>query len=285
MKKFFYQLIVLSTVLFSIGAEAAQQIEFLTYNVCYSRRAVNEYAAYSWESRRDEVYKLIQGVNPNIIFLQEILTKNMDEIPARLSDYQWHFETTNTRDGICCNGIGVKKTFMSGVEQHKFTYNFNRFEKTAEKVLGLVIGDLCLVNMHFPMEEKGRLSMAANLDQCLPANKGYRVIIAGDFNAFPAYKGAEQLDTIQKVTNTARISDLAISEITGQIATRSFIPYPYDFVPEEALKMPGKLDHIFVRGLKIADGTTPVVLDAALVEGKEFAPSDHFPLMCELVFE
>jgi hypothetical protein len=52
---------------------------------------------------------------------------------------------------------------------------------------------------------------------------------------------------------TVRISDLALSESSGEIATRSFKAYPYDIVHEEALKMPGKLDHIFVRGLKIAE--------------------------------
>lgn len=260
-------------------------INFMTYNVNYSRRATGEYSQYSWENRSEAVYQLIQGSHSNIVFLQEILTQNREEVEKNLSDYQWHFESTNAREGVCCNGIGIKKDFLPDLEQQKFSYNFNQFEKSAEKVLGLTIGDLCLLNVHCPMEEKGRMAMAANLNHSLPSDKAYRVIIAGDFNSFPDCNGAEQVETLQKVTETVRISDFAISESSGEIATRSFKAYPYDIVPEEALKMPGKLDHIFVRGIKIVDQTTPTVLDGRTVEGKDISPSDHYPIIASLVFE
>lgn len=135
------------------------------------------------------MYNLIKNSNPTIVFLQEILTKNEKEIEASLSDYQWHFEPTNSREGVCCNGIGIKNTLLIGLEQKKFSYNFNKFEQTAEKVLGLIIGDLCLLNAHCPMDEKGRMAMASNFDQCLPSDRAYQVIIAGDFNSFPDGKG------------------------------------------------------------------------------------------------
>lgn len=159
---------------------------------------------------------------------------------------------------------------MLGVKQEEFIYNFDQFDKTAEKVMGLIIGNLYLVNVHFPMEESGRLMMAEQFDKCLPSNKTYHLIIAGDFNAFPIAKGFEQLETMQKVTQTIRISDAALS--TSELATNSFKPYPFDFISEESLKMPGKLDHIFVRGFKIADETVPLVHDAKNIEGKNFAP-------------
>lgn len=263
----------------------SRQVDFMTYNVNYSRRAVNEYAQYSWENRRNDIYKLIQNANPNVIFLQEILTKNQQEVQTNLSNYQWHFESTNSREGVCCNGIGIKNTFSTDKEQKKFSYNFNKFDQTAEKVLGLIIGDLCLLNVHCPMEEKGRMAMALNLDQCIPSDRVYQVIIAGDFNAFPDCKGLEQVEVIQKVTKTVRVSDLALSESSGETATRSFKAYPYDIVPEEALKMPGKLDHIFVRGLRIVDNTTPLVLDARTVDGKDFSPSDHYPITATFVID
>jgi endonuclease/exonuclease/phosphatase family metal-dependent hydrolase len=147
------------------------------------------------------------------------------------------------------------------------------------------MGDLCLINAHFPREEKGRLAMAANLHECLPSDKSYRVIIAGDFNSFPNCKGPEQIETIRKVTETNRISDLALSEISKEIATHSFKPYPYDFVPPEALEMPGKLKHIFVKGFRITDETTPLVLDVTKMKGWDFTPSDHYPIKATLTFE
>ncbi len=141
------------------------------------------------------------------------------------------------------------------------------------------------MNCHCPMEEKGRMTMASNFDQCLPSDRVFRLIIAGDFNSFPDGRGPEQIETIQKVTGTVCISDFALSEFSGEIATRSFKAYPYDVVPEEALKMQGKLDHIFVKGLRVADNTVPLVLDARTVEGKDFSPSDHYPITVALNFE
>lgn len=257
--------------------DPANSIDFMTYNVNYSRRAINEYAQYGWENRRNDVYKLIKGANPTVLFLQEVLSKNQEEVRANLADYEWYFDPTNSRDGVCCNGIGIKRGFQQGVERKAFSYNFNKIEKTAEKVCGLVIGDLCLVNVHCPMEEKGRMAMAANLHLCVPSDREYRIIYAGDFNSFPDARGGEQIELIAKVTGTVRISDHALSESTGQIATRSFKAYPYDIVPEQALDLPGKIDHIFVKGLKVQDKTVPMVLDARCVAGKDFAPSDHYP--------
>ena len=257
-------------------------INFMTYNINYSRRAVEEYAQYSWENRRGDVYKLIQSTESDVIFLQEVLSKNQDEVQASLSEHKWYFEPTNSRDGVCCNGIGIKRSFLPQEEPREFSFNFNRFEKSAEKVMGVLIGDLCLLNAHCPMEEKGRMAMASNFNHCLPNDREYRVIIAGDFNSFPDVRGQEQVETISTVTGAVRVSDLAIAESSKELAIRSFKAYPYDVVPEGALKLAGKLDHIFVKGLKLADKTTPIVLDAKIVEGMDFAPSDHYPIKAVL---
>lgn len=147
----------------------------------------------------------------------------------------------------------IKKQFLPEESQQKFSYNFNQFEPTAEKVLGLIVGDLCLLNVHCCMEETGRMATADHFDQCFPSDRVYCVIIAGDFNSFPDGRGPEQIDIIRKVTDTNSISDIALSESSQEIAPRSFKAYPYDKVPEEALKMTGKLDHIFVKGLKVAE--------------------------------
>ncbi len=261
---------------------ATNSIVFLTYNVNHSRRAVDEYAKYGWENRSSDVYKVIIIENPTVVFLQEVLSSNMSEVQAKLSQWEWHFESTNSRDGVCCNAIGVKPSFLTREKREKFTFNFNTLEQTAEKVLGLVIGDICLLNVHCPMAEKGRFAMAQNLDKCFPIDNQYRMIIAGDFNSFPDGKGPEQLEIVRKVTETDRVSDEALSEETKEIATRSFKPYPYDKVPEEALKMSGKLDHIFIKGFQAINST---VIDSPTVQGENFSPSDHYPLKVTLVQE
>lgn len=83
------------------------------------------------------------------------------------------------------------------------------------------------------------------------------------------------------MTDTVCISDSAISESSGETATHSFKAYPYDEIPKHGL--PGKLDHIFVKGFKLADNTHPQVLDGRKVVGKSFGPSDHYPITASLV--
>lgn len=274
---------IASEVLSSCSSENSKalsdSIVFLTYNVNYSRRAVDEYAEYGWENRSSDVYKVITNANPTVIFLQEVLSSNMEEVKTNLSQWDWYFEPTNSRNGVCCNAIGIKPSFMDGIKRKKFSYNFSELEKTAEKVMGLVIDDICLVNVHCPMTQEGRFAMANHFDECIPKDREYRLIIAGDFNSFPDCYGPEQLEIVSVVTGTVRVSDEALSEVTGEIAIRSFKPYPYDVVPEEALKMAGKLDHIFINGFQAMN---PVVIDSPTVQGKNFSPSDHYPLRVSL---
>lgn len=180
------------------GSAPTNSIEFMTYNVNYSRRAIDKYEEYSWENRRDSIYKIIKENNPTILFLQEILTKNTREVQEKLADYQVHFEPINSRDGICSSAIAIKKSFLPNEKQHKFSFNFDQFDKTAEKVMGVVVGDLCLVNVHCSMEEKGRMAMAENFAKCLPQGKRYRLIIAGDFNSFPDCRGQSRSKECKK---------------------------------------------------------------------------------------
>ncbi len=264
-------------------ATLVRPISFMTYNINYSRRAKDEFAEYSWDNRKDAAYDVVRKSRAGIVFLQEVLCINRGQVSTTLTDYSWHFEPINSRNGVCCNAIGIHSSFMPKVAQLKFSFNFNQIEKTAEKVMGLLIGDLCLVNCHFPMAEAGRMAMADGIGGVITRLPWKRLIVAGDLNAFPDARGKEQLELIRKGTGTERVSDLARSQLTRQVAVRSFVPYPYDKVPKKALAMPGKLDHVFVKGLQLLAGTCPTVGDARKVPGKSFAPSDHFDISLQLV--
>lgn len=277
---------------------------FMSYNICFSRSATDSpkgmFGVYAWEKRSNDVFELLKQKAVSVLFLQEVQCAKQTEITTTLTDYTWHFEPTLARNGVCCNAIGIKKDFMPGVKQEKGVHNFNKGkipvvakasdpsapiptrDDTKEKVLRVVIGNLCFVNIHWPMNEEDRLKMAVDLKACIPQDKNYRVIIAGDFNSFPNYKGKEQLEAAEKATGGKTITDQALSEITNKVAASSFTPYPYDPVPAADLATPGKLDHILAIGLKLAKGTQAVVLDKAHVKGQKFAPSDHFPLIATL---
>src|SRR6516164_6542159 len=106
-----------------IPSTLTTSLRLITYNICYSRRAVNEHAKYALENRWKDVCKLIQSTSSDVLFLQEVLSKNQGEVRANLADYEWYFDPTNSRDGVCCNGIGIKRGFMPGVERKPFSYN------------------------------------------------------------------------------------------------------------------------------------------------------------------
>lgn len=199
--------------------QAPSQIGFMTYNICWSRRATGQFEEYSWANRKQSVYQLLKTNLPttertaDLLFLQEIHQDIVEEVTKTLSEYKWVFAATNDRDGVCRNGIGVKANLIRpGEEFRSFDYDFRQCDSKAERVLGLVLGDICMVNAHFPMQPAPRMVMAENFNRCLPADKKYRYLIAGDFNSMPDLKGPEQMTTVVKVANTVCLSDLAVYE-------------------------------------------------------------------------
>jgi len=248
-------------------------LRLITYNINYSRRATGAFESYSLENREKDIFKVIKKTQPTIILLQEVFNKT--SLMKKFKDYEWVFESDVSRP-ICCNAIGVNRHFLIGKECRIFTFNYSFIEKSAEKALGIIIDKTAIVNVHFPMTTEGRFAMAEHFTECFPKDSTFtKIIIAGDFNSFPDLRGAEQMEIIKKMTGTEIVSDNAKSMKTFGFALKSFYPYPYDEVPEETLKIPGKLDHILVKGYTCHE---IYVLDDEKVEGKDFAPSDHFPI-------
>lgn len=77
---------------------------------------------------------------------------------------------------------------------------------------------------------------------------------------------------------TYSASEFATNESDGKLALKSFYPYPYDYVPEEALALRGKLDHILVH---VFMTESCKVIDRN-IEGRNWKPSDHMPIVAEL---
>jgi len=80
---------------------------------------------------------------------------------------------------------------------------------------------------------------------------------------------------------TYSASEYAVYKSDGKYAENSFRPYPYDYVPVEALKMVGKLDHILVKNLQIKPDTAVIVHDDFILNTM-IHPSDHFPISVTL---
>ena len=147
------------------------------------------------------------------------------------------------------------------------------------------VGDTLYVCVHAPMDKDERFSVAAGIAEVIREMEVTRWVIGGDFNSFPDDGGFHQMDETNHVLNTRSVSDNATAVSNGKLAMKSFKPYPYDFVDPDALDLHGKLDHILVHGFRVEhddDDKLKCVVDDTEIKGKNWHPSDHFPVIVGL---
>lgn len=263
-------------------------LKIMTYNINYSRRASSEngWGFYEWSKRAPTIYQIIKSHNPDILMIQELHNDYVIEFQQTLNDYNWFITKQNSRGGITNIAIGAKNT-LDNLEFGE--YNFNQYNNDDENENG--IGNIfnlentayCIhrptetlfLSIHFPMELADRKKFSDVLQNL--TNKFQCVIIGGDFNSFPNMWGYQQIIKINGHCGTHSLSEFALYKSDGSFATKSFIPYPYDFVPKNALNMIGKLDHILGKNVVLVENA---IVDDSCIEGTNIIPSDHMPIIC-----
>lgn len=240
-----------------------------TYNINHSRRAVHGYAAFSWAARWKDVVSQIHMLQADCLLLQEIPCDALADLEEHFKgvSYAWFHKNEPERGGnFTSMAIGVKKGDGS-VEVFPTAPGLSVFWKAK----GLVVS-----TQHFPMRLEERMQHVEQLAEVLTTKRTDDPwIIGGDFNSFPDGSGDKQMLALNAKLGTYSASEFAVSKTSGQLALKSFRPYPYDFVPPEALEMPGKLDHVLARGI-VATGA--VVHDEAR-PNHNWTPSDHYPVV------
>lgn len=251
-------------------------MEVTTYNVNFSRRAVDGYEAFQWKNRSEEVYRKLLGTESDVLFIQEVHKDYLKEFVNRMNMYEWYFKPQNSRGSVTNIGVGVLKKHC--LEPEFFDFNFNVFNEKCEMVVGAHIPmiDAVFISIHFPTNEQGRKDMVHNFSKCLPKDctDKTKLVVGGDFNAFPDRWGYTQIPLLNSLLGTYSATETAVNLSDGKLAIKSFSPYPYDYVPPEALALYGKLDHILVRGWDFE----AAVVDDRLMEKKNWRASDHFPV-------
>ena len=254
-----------------------------TYNINYSRRAMDDFNAYHWSKRCNHVYALMNLINSTIWCIQEIHQDNITEFKNTMNKHHWYVQPQNSRGGkLTSIGIGIKTDYdISDIEW--ITYNFNQHHALGEVVVGCLIKSLqtLVVSVHFPMDLDARKSMVENFDKFLKLHTYTRLVICGDFNSFPNDWGYQQIPLLNSKCLTYSASEYAVYKSTGTYAKHSFSPYPYDVVPADALKLVGKLDHVLVKNLQVKADTLVVVHDD-YIPNTMIHPSDHYPLSVTL---
>jgi len=245
----------------------------VTYNVNHSRRAEGAYAAFSWESRRDDVVALLRSLEADILMIQEIPCVEVEWFESQFPQHHWSHKNEPGRGGaFTAMATGVR----TNISEH-----FGKFGERPDSLCVYWPATNCgIVNVHLPMETSERSTAANNIVFVKTANTQIKKwIVAGDFNAFPDQGGSEMMLQLNAELGTYSGSEFARSRVTGELATKTFRPYPYDYVPETALAMAGKLDHVLVKGFV----TKSALVDDSPRPKHNWTPSDHFPVVLDLL--
>jgi endonuclease/exonuclease/phosphatase family metal-dependent hydrolase len=256
-------------------------IKVMTYNINYSRRASNEngFGFYDFYNRAKTIYQIIKEHDPDILMIQELHNDYVTEFKNTLYNYNFFIAKQNARNGITNIAIGVKNTLYELDDLEFGEYNLNQYNENLENTVYLhhKKTNTLYLSVHFPMDLDARKKSSELLH--LLTNKYKYAIIAGDFNSFPNMWGYQQMTQINAYCSTYSLSEFALYKSNNNIATKSFIPYPYDYVPKDALSMVGKLDHILGKNV-ISYGD--VIVDDTCIENTNILPSDHMPIICNI---
>lgn len=249
--------------------------KIVTYNVNHSRRAEGPYAAFGWDARKEDVVSLLREIDADIVMIQEIPCGEVEWFVGQFPDHLWANKNEPGRGGnFTALATGVRKPLAEKINP------FGQF--SAALCLYWPEMNCAIVNVHFPMEESGRQQASDSLTFVKKVNPQIgNWIVAGDFNAFPDQAGGDFMLRLNATLGTYSASEFARSRVSGKLAGKTFMPYPYDYVPESALAMDGKLDHILVKGMYV---------HAAIVEDRlrpkhNWTPSDHFPVVVTILKE
>lgn len=210
-------------ICFIVMQSAAQTdnatLAVMTFNIRYANSADGE---FSWDHRKEMVFRLIQNESPDIIGMQEVLLSQYDELKTRFPDYESY-------------GLGRDDGKQQG-EYCPLFFNRSRFlmlgsgtfwlSKTPEipgsiswksacrrivswlKLADLKTGDTLLVfNTHFDYKKSFTRVQSAKLllskinELASPADL---IIITGDFNDYP---GSSMHRKLLSDRNKIRIND------------------------------------------------------------------------------
>jgi len=255
---------------------------FLTYNTCFNHGFL-------------EIGEIIEKYHPDIICVQEVETKKVEEFGYTLADFANSFIKKGKIYGIATFynskrfvAVDSNFTFLPKVFTQIFSSLFNFITRTKEKrtVLENVFLDLLtnkkikVYNNHFPVFTTNgeRLRALKNLLDFYQVKKKNYVIITGDFNYFPyGRKRLEKLISYYDLKEATKNISYTIVytfknkkvlktyPLIGQIFTKIFSWFFTDRL---------KIDYIFYKGLKLKK-TTRINVDF----------SDHYPILSIFDYE
>lgn len=261
-------------------------VNIATFNIAYdNRNAVNERA---WENRREPVAELIKNHALDVVGTQEPLFNQLQDMEELLPDYAYF---GLSRDGKADAGefapIFYNKETIEVLESGQFWLTDAedksvssigwdaRYPRTCVwlKVRHKVVDETFYVfNVHFDhIGAQARLESTRLLLEEVPQiAEGYPFFLLGDFNFD---QNGANYQTLQNSSGFVDTHGIAERNINGDRGT-----FP-NYNPNHTSNV--RIDHIFVNR-----ENTPTIRRHQIITDtfRGNLPSDHFPVMVEVVF-
>jgi endonuclease/exonuclease/phosphatase family metal-dependent hydrolase len=265
-----------------------------SFNILFNRYDRQLQKEHRWPMRRPRVLSALQGLNADILALQEMDPgQAKDLLPSLLSEYG--FFVKDNKDGEL-NGVLYKKDRFELIEG-RIWYMTSTPELVSRETLTLAHlkdrytgKELAVFNAHlaFGNIEKRHFQAKYVAAVIKPYAKKMATLFMGDLNTFPHRLDLEKLpfydgDYLQKLLSRQTLLKEARDEaILGHIGPLStYSNEDEESIPFKGTGTPGVfLDHIFVsRHVKvILHAVEPVTI------GGHF-PSDHMPVVADFLIE
>lgn len=271
-------LIIPLLIIMSCSAPEREGIEVMTFNIRYNNP---DDGSFSWDSRKEMVFWLIEKYNPDILGVQEALQGQMDELDLALSGYRW---SGAGRDDGNCKGeyvpVFYKKERFMLAEEGRFWLSEDPGVPGSKgwdaactrmvtwiKLQEISTGyDYFVFNTHFDhVGEEARLESARLLSDSIRRIASLApVIITGDLNCGP---DSDPLNILSELFSDSRL--LAIKK--DSVSATTFVGFPADLTRSDII------DHIFISPHFGVD-EYEIISDNA----GGFFPSDHLPVRASL---
>lgn len=262
----------------SCSRPGPDNIDVMSFNIRYDNPGDG---MFSWDSRKEMVFWLIEKYDPDIMGVQEALKGQMDELDIALKEYRWAGAGRDDGDdkGEYVPVFFRKERFILA-DEGQFWLSENPDVPGSKgwdaactrmvswiKLLEIATGyEYFVFNTHFDhVGEEARIKSARLLSDSIRSIASLKpVIITGDLNCSP---NSDPVGILKELFNDARIMAVA----ADSASSTTFVGFPGDLTGGEII------DHVFISP-HFGVETYEIVADNA----NGFFPSDHLPVLVSL---
>lgn len=266
-------------------------ITVCTYNISVDKEDVCPVSGqigglFSWSKRKAGVLSLVEQVRTMsekvVIFLQEVSEDQITDIGRLFPEekYLMLYKRSDSRDWDQHLVVIVSRNLLGSGSYKPVAFSF----LDEVRVLGIDTGDKVFLGTHFPTHEQGRLGWTVQLNNHLPVYvEDKTVILGGDFNAYSDEDGPRLMKTICDICeleNATRDGDnnSRMRDMNGELLSNTFWGFPGK--PWAGRISPYNLDHILhTPDLQMVSPARVLRSRYVVVNGTDYDPSDHFPVI------